>query len=281
MIIDAHAHAWERWPHAGPAPGYGVGTTDLLAEMDVCGVQTTALVAAALPAAPNNNSDVADAVVAHSGRLLHFVDADSRWSPEYHAPGAARRLRRLVARYRPTGVSHYLAANDDGWLSSAEAHGLFAVAAEHGLVVSLAAPPAWHAAVCRIAGEFVEVPILLNHLGGVESGTCGPEVALELIAAGKSLPNLLVKVSGPYYRHGAAAPYSEYMSVVRRFCEVWGAHRLVWGSDFPSCRAHLSYREALALVDAQASFLTEDEREGVLGGNFQRVLESAALVRHG
>jgi hypothetical protein len=46
-----------------------------------------------------------------------IVDVDSRWSTDYHKPGAAARLQRVVERYAPGGVSHYLRRENDGCLT--------------------------------------------------------------------------------------------------------------------------------------------------------------------
>lgn len=278
MIIDSHTHVWPRWPYEPPVPDDETrGSYDnLLFSMDAAGVDRALIVNARITRSEDNNDYGARAVREHSDRFFHIVDLDGRWGPDYHQPGAAARLRQLVDSYKPAGVSHYLAQENDGWLLSAEGTAFFEVAAENQMLVNFAAPPVWMADIRTVAARFASVPILVNHLGVVGLHPAGLDHALALVLDTEDLPNLAVKVSGFYYgtQRPWDFPYAERMAVVRAFYDTWGPGRMVWASDWPSVLPNMSYRQSLEVVREYANFLSASELELVLGGTMARLLTS-------
>lgn len=274
MIIDAHTHSWPRWPYrpdVQEARSRGA-YQNLIHEMDAAGVGTAVLVSAALAGQADNNEYVAAAVSACPGRLRQFADADSRWSPAYHTAGAVGRLAELAARLKPAGVSHYLAAGNDGWLRSAEGHAFFAEAERQGLVISLAATPAWFADICELAASVPGTPVLLNHLGLALTTADGPDI----VRLGAGRDNLIVKVSGYYYGSDRPwdYPFTGPMEIVRAFYQTWGPRRMVWASDYPASTPHITYRQSLEVLREHASFIDPADLPLVLGGTMASILGS-------
>lgn len=282
MIVDAHTHVWPRWPYDPPVPDdLSRGSyRNLLHAMDSAGVGRALVVNARIDRSADNNEYGAAAVAAYPDRFVHVVDLDGRWDPSYHLPGAASRLQVLVDRFRPAGVSHYLAPHNDGWLRSAEGRAVFQVAADERLFVNLACAPSWQADLRSVAAEFPTVSILVNHLAGVTLWEGGVEEALALTLSTADLPNLLVKVSG--FAYGTDRPWDypnrKALDVARALHDTWGPHRLVWGSDWPSVTAHLSYRQSLEIVREHAPFIDPGALPLVLGGNIERVLSQEATI---
>jgi L-fuconolactonase len=292
VIVDAHTHAWARWPYPPAEPGDGAPAErgryqDLIGELDAAGVNAAVLVSANLdgPAGDgpvgagsdgdgDNNDYGAAAVAACPGRLFQFADVDSRWSPAYHRAGSAARLADVVSRLAPAGVSHYLGPENDGWLRSAEGRGFLAAADRRATPVSLAAPPAWFADVCVAAASVPATPVLLNHLALVMLDAGGRAAALDLIRRGAGQPNLVVKVSGYYY--GADGPdeypFAGRLELVRAFYETWGPARMAWASDYPACTPHISYRQSLAVIREQAGFIDPADLPLILGGTMTAIL---------
>ena len=54
---------------------------------------------------------------------------------------------------------------------------------------------------------------------------------------------------------------------LERYIEGIGAHKLLWGSDMPSCEEVVTYRQTQILWRTQCDFLTAEERDGILGEN--------------
>jgi predicted TIM-barrel fold metal-dependent hydrolase len=225
---------------------------------------------------PDNNDYGAACVAAHRDRLHQFADIDCRWSPEYHKPGAADRVRKLVDRIPVEGVTHYVALENDGWFLSAEGTAFFRVLAERRLILSLAASPAWQDDLRIVARAFPTLPILCHHLAGIGSWAGGREDGVRRVVASAQVPSILVKISGFHY--GAdepwAYPHSESQWVVRAIYEAFGAHRMCWGSDYPVVRRALTYRQSIEAFRSHCTFVSPADRAAILGGTLDTILRT-------
>ena len=277
-ILDSHCHAWRRWPYLPRVPDEASrGTADqLLYELDANGVEQALVVCAAIDNNPDNIEYVASARDRHPTRLRVVADLDCTWSPTYHAPGSAGRLRTLDDRYRLTGFAHYLAEENDGWLRSDEADQLFAAAAERHLIVSLGATTDWQADLRALARRHPDVPILCQTLGGVraEEGPESPGLAEVLASAG--VPSIYIKVAGFHYAsaRGWDYPWTDAIAVLARIFEAFGAERLCFGSDFPASTRFCTFRQTLAAVREHCPFFAPDDLAMVLGGTLGSLLEA-------
>jgi L-fuconolactonase len=276
VIIDAHTHVWPRWPYEPRVPDDETRGSfeSLLFQLDAAGIDRALLVNARITRSEDNNNYGARAVAEHPDRFFQIVDIDGRWGPDYHRPGAADRLSVLVAEFHPVGVSHYLAAENDGWLLSAEATAFFELVAAESLVVNFAAPTVWMPDIRTVARAFPTVPILINHLGVVGLHPGGVEEALALVLDAEELPNLLVKVSGYYYGSDRPwdYPYAARLPIVRAFYDSWGPRRMIWASDWPSVLPNMSYRQSLEVLREHADFVSSDELDLILGDNLSGLL---------
>jgi predicted TIM-barrel fold metal-dependent hydrolase len=277
MIIDSHCHAWTYWPYEPPVPDpESRGTiAQLLNEMDLNGVDRAFLVCAQIDHNPDNNAYGAEVAARYPDRIVQCADLDSFWSDTYHAPGAADRLRAMADRWPLGGFTHYLREDDDGsWLHSDEGVAVFQVAAEKGLIASIAGHPHQHPALREIAMRFPEVPILCHHLAGIRADDPYPHDGLREVLASASVENIHIKVSGYNYCSTVPwnFPYSDVTWIVRELYEHFGPHRLCWGSDYPVLRFTGTYRQALEMVKTHMPFIPEGDKELILGGTLARLL---------
>jgi predicted TIM-barrel fold metal-dependent hydrolase len=80
--------------------------------------------------------------------------------------------------------------------------------------------------------------------------------------------NLLMEVMFPISWGGRwDYPYPEAQELIRAMRDVFGAEKLVWGSDMPNVERFCTYRQSLDYVRNHCSFLTPREKELVLGRN--------------
>jgi L-fuconolactonase len=273
-ILDSHCHAWRVWPYPPLVPDEASrGTIEqLVYEMDVHGVDQAAVVCAAIENNPDNVEYVSFARARYPGRIKVIADLDCTWHETYHRAGSADRLRALDDRYELVGFTHYVAPENDGWLASDAAEELFTAAEERGLLVSLAAGPAWQADLRALARRHPGVPILCHHLGGVSAS--GDPASLRQLVESVSCPNIYVKVSGFHYAssRGWDHPWPDAVQLFRRIFEAFGPDRLCWASDFPASTRHCTYRQSLEVVRTHCGFLAADDRTRILGGTLQRLL---------
>ena len=273
--IDSHCHAWERWPYRPPVPDpeQRGRAEQLLYEMDRHGVDEAVVICAQIEHNAANNAYVADQVRRYPSRLHQFADVDSVWSPTYHRPGAAGRLRRAAAQWPISGFTHYLAREEDGsWLYEGDGLAFFEAAAELRLIASLACYPHQQPAIRKVAERFPSVPILCHHLGMVKTGQ--GESGLGQVLASARMPNIHIKLSGFAYaaRVGWDYPYHDTHELIRAEYEHFGAGRMCWGSDYPVVRSYMTYRQALEAFRTHCAFVRDEDRAMILGGTLDRLL---------
>lgn len=278
MILDSHCHAWARWPYqpAVPDPESRGSAANLIWEMDRAGVDRAVIICAAIGDNADNN-DYAFAQSRHfAGRLVPFVDIDSRWSAAHHMPGAAARLDALVRRLKPAGVTHYMNEDADaGWLLSGEGLAFARCAEQHRLILSLACGPSQAPTVVELASHVPNLPILLHHLSRVRGDVPRADSGLKHVLAAAVQPNIYVKVSGLGYgvARGWAFPYTPMIELVEEIFARYGARRMMWGSDYPVCqRSFMTYAQALEVVRSCCPFLSGTDLNWIMGGTLAALL---------
>lgn len=279
MIIDSHCHAWTYWPYqpAVPDPESRGRVEQLLNEMTLHGVDKAVIICAQIDNNPENNHYIAEVAAQHSDRLYQFPDVDCSWSTTYHTPGAADRLRAIAERWPIKGFTHYLRPEDDGWLASDEGTAFFQVAADYNLIASIAGGPQHQPAIRQVAKRFPSMPILCHHLAGAKADEPYPNAGLQEILASAEVPNIYIKLSGFAYCSPVKwnFPYSDTHWVIRSLYERFGPHRMCWGSDYPVVRFFMTYQQSLEAFRTHCTFVTDGDKEWILGNTLARLLEAA------
>ena len=279
MIFDSHCHAWETWPYEQvPDPASRGIVEQLLHQMDANGVDRAAIVCAQIKHNPENNAYIAAQTARFSDRLRQIADLDCEWSPTYHTPGAARRLREMAARWKLAGFTHYLKQDEDaGWLNTEEGQAMFQAAADLGLLASIACAPHHHPAIRRVAAHFPQVPILCHHLGLVHQGSGTHQENLKQVLGSASLPNIYLKVSGFAYpvEKKWEYPYRQAQEILRAEYEYYGPRRLCWGSDYPVVRYFMTYRQSIEVLRSHCDFIPGEEKEWILGKNLESLIPAS------
>lgn len=278
MIVDGHCHAWRRWPYQ---PFDAKLEADcriegLLGEMNLHQVDAALVICARIGDNDDNVDYVVDAASCDQGRLYAFPDVDCSWHDTYHRRGSARQVRSAAERWGAVGVTHYLGADNDGWLVSAEGAAFFEAAAELNLIVSLAAPAAWQRDLRVVAERFPTVPILCHHLGLVSAADGLNRAELDQVLESASCSNIFVKVSGPYHASRSAFDVHDQhvVSLVAALHEAFGAERMCWGSDYPVCRLFGTYLDSLNFLRNDCAFLSNSDRDAILGSTLMQLLET-------
>ena len=62
-------------------------------------------------------------------------------------------------------------------------------------------------------------------------------------------------------------PYPEAQQLIRGLRDTFGASKLIWGSDMPNVERFCTYRQCVDYVRKHCSFLSESEKELILGRN--------------
>lgn len=277
MIIDSHCHAWPRWPYQPPVPdSESRGKVEqLLNEMDLHGVDQAVVICARIDHNLDNNEYIAEQVQRFPQRLHQFPDVDCSWTETYHQPGAAERLRAVADRLPIRGFTHYLRGDDDGaWLNGPEGQAFFGVAAERGLIASIAGRPEQQPALRRVAERYPTMPILCHHLAGLRTTDERLQDNLREVLASAALPNIYIKLSGFAYcsRVSWEYPYTDTAPIIKTLYEHFGPHRLCWGSDYPVVRFYMTFQQSLEAFRTHCAFIPASDKEQILGGALNTLL---------
>jgi predicted TIM-barrel fold metal-dependent hydrolase len=86
-------------------------------------------------------------------------------------------------------------------------------------------------------------------------------------------PNLLIEIMFPITWGGVwDYPYPEAQSLIRQMRDLFGADRLVWGSDMPNVERFCTYTQCVDYVRRYCGFLSATEKDAILGGNVGELL---------
>jgi len=272
LITDAQMHLWEPdrperpWPQpprSERSPEVGFSGEQAVAAMDEVGVDRTVIVP---PFWAGERNDYAIEVASrYPGRFAVMgrfdttaSDAEEQLATWLDQPNMLGIRVSFLANPRPEQV-------DDGsleWMWSAcERHGiplmmLFSTMAEKARPI-----------VERHPG----LTVILDHMAlNLRRPPGEAWESLEHVIPLAAFPNVFVKVSSVPNFSVELAPYRDTVPHVRRLYDAFGPHRLFWGSDLTRLRG--SYADCLSQFREDLDFLSEEDRDLILGGALSECL---------
>ncbi|OGA51524.1 MAG: hypothetical protein A3F74_18755 [Betaproteobacteria bacterium RIFCSPLOWO2_12_FULL_62_58] len=84
-------------------------------------------------------------------------------------------------------------------------------------------------------------------------------------------PNVVVKVSALPAYTSDSYPYRRIHPYLRRVYDAFGPRRMFWGTDFS--RLKCSYRQALTMFTEEIPWLTDEDKEWIMGRGLCEWLE--------
>jgi L-fucono-1,5-lactonase len=271
MIVDAHQHFWN------PARGdYGwlkpdnpihrvFAPADLRPLMTEAGVDATVLV----QAAPTpEETDYMLGIARDTPWVLGVVG----WI-DLLAPEAAGEVRRRAADPLFLGVRPMLQdlADPDWILQPALGPALETVASE-GLVFDALILSHQITAIIELARRHPRLAILLDHGAkprlGETRAMLGWARDMEKLAA---MPNVTCKVSGLMTELTPGGTREDVARAIGVLFDLFGADRLVWGSDWPVLTLAGAYPDWFALAREAIAAKRESAVPAVMGGNALRL----------
>ena len=255
-MIDAHVHLWRigRSECVWPTPADGVLHRDymlaeLLATLDEAAIDRAVLVQS--QESPLDTAWLLE-IAASTGRIAGVVGwadlSDSDAVSDLAAHGALRGLRPMV---QDRAADWY----DDPAFDAG-----FAAMIDKRLVLDALVRPTHLAALDRLAVRHPGLVIVIDHAAkprGDDVGLAGWRAAIAPLGRH---PNVHVKLSGLL----TELPGEAVGPAVAALLDVFGADRLLWGSDWPVVTAVSGLREWRDLVSA---LIPQGEHHAVFGGN--------------
>jgi L-fuconolactonase len=278
MIVDAHHHLWDPEHFSYPwmsgdalAPLRRPYTVDDLWEVTDGKVAHTVLVQTI-----SDETETA-AFLATAGANDGLIKGVVGWV-DLTAPDVAERIQALRAGpggNRLVGIRHQVQDEPDPeWFAQPEVvRGLRAVGAA-GLAYDLLVLVSQLDVATSVVRQVPEVRFVLDHLAkpAIAAGEWEPWATR--IATLAQEPNVSAKLSGLVteaswtdWSAEQIAPYAKHA------LEVFGADRLMYGSDWPVSTLAASYEQVWELAGTLIADLSDYERDAILGETAARVYQ--------
>lgn len=270
-VIDAHHHVWD--PARADYPWMtdelasirrAFGPEDLAPELAAAGVERTVLVQTRSSLDETREFLATAAATPFVAGVVGWVDLAS--------PDAGDAIDALCdgpGGDRLVGIRHQAHDEPDpDWLDREDVRRGIRAVGERELTYDLLVRPRELPAAIRVVRDEPGMRFVLDHLGKPPIAAGGLEPWASGIAELAALPNSWCKVSGLVTEADWAAWTSaDLQPYVAHAVAVFGPGRLLFGSDWPVCLLAASYGEVLDAARTCLAGLTDDELDGVLGGN--------------
>jgi len=123
------------------------------------------------------------------------------------------------------------------------------------------------AAFGRVAERHPQLPLIIDHMG-VTVGAMRAGRTLEVVGQVEQLaryPNVSVKLSAAPNLSNQAYPFTDFNEPIRRLFNAYGPQRCYWGTDLTNGFARASYRQRVTHFTEALDFLSEADRDWVMG----------------
>lgn len=258
VVIDAQVHIWQE---GNPPPNHRqapFGAEDLIEQMKACGVDRAVLVPPLWD--PSGNTYSVEAARQYPDRfaVMGLVDLSQPKGPDdFRAWIQAEGIKGVRISFNNPALRARLARGEADWLWES--------AAAAGVPVMVLAP--YNCALLgAIARQHPQLRMVVDHMA-IPRGAKAPEAFEHLpeLVALAQYDNLAVKMGGvPNYASEEGYPYASLRPYLRQVIDAFGAQRCFWASDYS--RLIGPYEECVAMFRDGLDWLSEDERDAILGG---------------
>ncbi|MFD9701819.1 amidohydrolase family protein [Lentzea sp. NPDC059081] len=269
--VDAHHHLWDLaarpqdWlDDLGPIRR-SFGLADLRAVAEPAGVDATVLV----QVLPDVDETAEFLALAGESDLVAGVVG---WV-DLTAPDVADVLARLKegpGGSRLAGVRHLVQSEPDpGWLARPDVLGGLRAVRDAGLVYDVLTRPHQLPAAVEAARAVPDLVFVLDHLSKPDFSALEPwtKGVVELARE----PNVVAKVSGLVTEAGPKWTVEDLRPAFEVAFSVFGADRLMMGTDWPVCLLAATYAEVVEATGELAFGLSCGERDRLFGETAVRV----------
>jgi L-fuconolactonase len=266
LVIDSHVHVWKHdpaFPFAREAhpPAEDASAEMLLDLMKANGVARTVIIQ--VIHYRWDNSYLADVLKRYPQQFRGVC----RVNPE--DPAAPDQLSRLTEEQAFHGVRLSPSGNADGdWIRGSKMPPLWKRCAQLRVPMTVLAPVTRMPEIAPLIEQNPELTVVIDHMA--DSPLNQPDKLEPLLALAR-YPKVFVEISHMWSLSKQAYPFADSQVQVKRLQEKFGAHRLMWGTDWPISLKQVTYAQAVELFRDHLGFFSKDDREWMLGKTVQQV----------
>ncbi|HOP74483.1 MAG TPA: amidohydrolase family protein [Bacillota bacterium] len=249
----------------------------ILEWMDCAGVSQAVLVQN--PLIGTVNQEIAEAIERYPHRFIGSIQVDPM------DPGAVETIKKYAVNPKHNILKFEIS---DGWGWSGIHSGLkldgdyfkpiWELASEMKLPVILDAGRPNNAgyqldAIDRITTEYSDVLWILEHLGGMNQENLHLKDKWQrMIEFGKKT-NVYLGMAAIGAGLREDYPCYQALGLLNESVKKVGADKILWGSDIPGTLKNYTYQQMIEMVSVHATFLSEKEKDLILGENALRILK--------
>ena len=265
VIVDSQVHLWKAespdWPWL---PGFPPQLPEpmtierLLPMMDEAGVDRVVVVP---PSWPGDRND-------------YGIEAFKRYPDRFRVmgrislqnPDAAKLLPMWKEQPGMVGIRVLFVGPRAPWLTDGSSDWFWPAAEKAQLPVMFYAP-GQVSRFAAIAERHPDLTLIMDHMclhpSMLKDGTLSEAVAQT--AALAKYPNISVKLSGTPHVSKESYPFRDMAGHLKKVFEAYGPRRCYWGTDLTNSFDRGSYRQRVTHFTEELSFLSEDDKDWVMG----------------
>lgn len=268
-VIDAHVHYWkvERGDYRWMTPDLPICRDflpiDAAPLFRAAGVDGIVLVQAA-------------DTEAETRFMLKIAEADTRvrgvvgWV-DMAAADAPERLALLARNPKLRGIRPmWQDIAEDDWFLRPELDAGYRAVVELGLTFDALARVRHLPLLPRLVERHPDLPLVIDHAAKPEIAAGHFEDWRRDMAVLAAFPHVHCKFSGLVTEAALDAPIAAIQPYAEALLELFGPHRLIWGSDWPVVTTHRDYATWWDWAHQLTAHLTEAAQAAMFGGNAQR-----------
>src|SRR5215475_1098828 len=119
----------------------------------------------------------------------------------------------------------------------------------------------------RASRSATQLTMIVDHMGVASDVVQAGRIAnaIDHTASLAKYPNVSVKLSSAPLMSKEPYPYRDVNPHIRRLFEAYGPQRCYWGTDLTNSFSKATYRQRVTHFTEELSFLSEDDKDWVMG----------------
>lgn len=269
LRIDAHQHFWllanrvGQWPPAELAQIHRNFLPEELAPLlQQYGIDGSVLV----QSLPTVNDTLFMLGLAEQ---TAFVQAVVGWA-DLKSADAVQQIELLARHAKLRGLRPMLQDLADDWITDPLLAPAIAAMQRHRLSMDALVLPRHLPALLAFAKRYPDLPVVIDHAAKPLVASAEMDPWREQLARLAALPQVYCKLSGLVTEAATDWQTAQLQPYASHVLEVFGAQRVIWGSDWPVVNLAADYGRWLSATDVLLAGLSVAERQQIMGLNAQR-----------